>query len=789
MLRSCLFAGGLLLAAAPGLTQAEPDRRAALLRQRAAIDAELRALDAAASAPAPAPAAPRPATARPPAPPGEDAILVEGRALPLTQAVRGQTVTTIDRAQFDTTPATTLADMVRLAPGVSVIQGNGPRDTGISIRGSNARNSFGARNIQVFEDDFPVTQPDGLARFDLTDPHAYAAIDVVRGPSSARYGNYATGGALNFRTRSGADIQGLEFGLDGGNYGYANLYATLGGAAGGHDYALFGSLVRGDGSTAHTGYQTGTINARVTLALSPRDRLTAKLIYNESDLQLSTRLSYADYRANPYQRGCARAATRSAGCGVIQVFQNGISGARIAQSAAEADLARHDRRTIAGVRWEHDLSATTTWRTQAVFDSRVVFQPTNATPFKGTLNSYTLMTDLTDRGRLFGLPATGLIGLSYGFLDNSSYSFNKTPAGRNGLGALTQTVFGTIRNVAGHAREEITLVPDLQLIAGIGAERSELDLRQTSYSYAASGTQALLVPALRRFWNVAPEAALLWQASAAWRLHARIGTGYGIPQSGALFVTPQGVPGNNSALKAQRNTGVDIGAELGLGRRLHAELTGFYEWFRNEQVTQSAGVDLMSYTFNAPRSVHRGVEAGLGLVPLPDLLPGLRLDATYSYDDQRYTRYVERLSAGGATALFDRAGRRIPGVAPHVATGRLGYSQSRGPARGLGGFIEVSYRAGTWIDNGNHLRLPGYTLANLSLFYDPPGDGWLGRMRLFAAVQNLFDRTYIGSAAVIADSLDPVTGGEAGAAALRSVSGSIYAGAPRTIVAGVRTRL
>ena len=76
-------------------------------------------------------------------------------------------------------------------------QGNGPRDMGVSIRGSNARNGFGIRNIVIFDDGFPVTQPDGLSRSDLIDPHAYGAIDVIRGPSSALYGNYATGGAVN----------------------------------------------------------------------------------------------------------------------------------------------------------------------------------------------------------------------------------------------------------------------------------------------------------------------------------------------------------------------------------------------------------------------------------------------------------------------------------------------------------------------------------------------------------------------------------------------------------------
>ncbi|RZM31567.1 MAG: Plug domain-containing protein, partial [Sphingomonas sp.] len=133
-------------------------------------------------------------SAVPGAPPEGDPrgdIVVTARALSPTAQATGQTVTTIDDDVIRGVPATTIADLVKLSPGVAVIQGNGPRDIGLSIRGSNARNSFGARNIQVFEDDFPVTQPDGLAHFDLADPHAYGAVDVVRGPSSARYGNYA----------------------------------------------------------------------------------------------------------------------------------------------------------------------------------------------------------------------------------------------------------------------------------------------------------------------------------------------------------------------------------------------------------------------------------------------------------------------------------------------------------------------------------------------------------------------------------------------------------------------
>jgi iron complex outermembrane receptor protein len=147
-------------------------------------------------------------------------------ATPLTllyQQPTGQTETTVPRENVLTnTKAFSTWEALRDSPGVTLKQGNGARDVGISIRGSNARNGFGIRNIAIYEDGFPVTQPDGLSRGDLIDLHAYSGIDVIRGPSSALFGNYATGGAVNFRLRRGAEINGLDVGTEGGSFGYLN---------------------------------------------------------------------------------------------------------------------------------------------------------------------------------------------------------------------------------------------------------------------------------------------------------------------------------------------------------------------------------------------------------------------------------------------------------------------------------------------------------------------------------------------------------------------------------------
>ncbi|MFT8781267.1 TonB-dependent receptor plug domain-containing protein, partial [Acetobacter orientalis] len=117
-------------------------------------------------------------------------ILVTGlnRSSALTRPA-GQTTYSSDRRDFANQIGQSVADMVVTIPGVSFTQGNGPRDTVVSVRGSGDRQSYGLKNLQVLEDGFPMTQPDGTARADLIDPHAYQGVDVFEGPASTLYGN------------------------------------------------------------------------------------------------------------------------------------------------------------------------------------------------------------------------------------------------------------------------------------------------------------------------------------------------------------------------------------------------------------------------------------------------------------------------------------------------------------------------------------------------------------------------------------------------------------------------
>jgi iron complex outermembrane receptor protein len=94
------------------------------------------------------------------------------------------------------------------------------------------------------------------------------------------------------------------------------------------------------------------------------------------------------------------------------------------------------------------------------------------------------------------------------------------------------------------------------------------------------------------------------------------------------------------------------------------------------------------------------------------------------------------------------------------------------------------------MDNANLVEAPAYHLVNLNLHYDPDIEfGFVKGFNLFFEIENLFDKTYVASANNISDSISSTTGLANSAAVLYGVGGSIYAGAPRTFVGGLRVKL
>ena len=212
--------------------------------------------------------------------------------------------------------------------------------------------------------------------------------------------------------------------------------------------------------------------------------------------------------------------------------------------------------------------------------------------------------------------------------------------------------------------------------------------------------------------------------------------------------------------------------------------TGFYEFFQNELVSQATpvGAPNASYTFNAPRSEHRGVELAADW----KFYPGWRFTAAYTYLDEVYTEYTENIT-NGAVFSFNRAGNKIPGISPNELTARLGYDEMSGPLAGLGAFVEVQWKDSFYMDNANLLKAPGYELVNLNVHYKTdlvsdylqvPEPVSRGQERVrpdLCRFRQQYRELGHGRAAF-----------KIPRAYLANTTGSIYAGSPRAFVAGMK---
>lgn len=746
-------------------------------------------------------AAPNPSQ---PAPPG---FSPRKLALPVYRDPTGQTFTTIQGKDFDNMPLVSVREMLQYSPGVSFKQGNGPRDVVISIRGSSARNGFGVRNIVILEDGFSVTQPDGLSRTDLTDPHAYAGVDVYRGPSSALFGNFANGGAINFRTRTGAEIDGVQVGSEFGSYGYLNNFTSIGKKVDNVDIAIFASDVRGDGWTLHNRYDTQTVNATARWQVTPDDLLTFKFIHNQLYSDLSSRLSLNQYYLNPYQSGCQAmsqlGATTPLGylnrsfcgsSGVPLTGLNGTGGPFFQTTGYLAGFNRNDRRDVLGLRWEHNFDVNTFWRTQVIYDDKNISQPTGNTAALQDEPAVNASTDITQLGSLAGFEARHFAGLYFNRARYTSYTNSTLPIGSGATGGIQAKQNAMMQNLGARGREEVALSKDVTMVLGLAAEMTKIAAVQEQFTYVNAPANPAFgqiatwqgIPVNKTYWNFGPEASVTWRVTPELLTHFRASSGYGTPNPGQLFVNQQGRPGANTDLKTQRNTGIDIGFDWRPDETLLFSLTGFHEWYQNEQIQQSPGAGLLSYTFNAPGSVHRGIESLVDWRPID----GWKVLANYTYNNQIFTNFSEQLAAGGVTSYFNRAGNKIPNVPTHNATARLGYDQPFGEYKGFGAFVEYVYQSSYYIDNANVLTIPSYGLVNANVHFDRDLEMWpVKNFSVYFEVRNIFDRNWVASANNITNTAALVNGVvvQNGYAQLaQNSTGSIYAGNPRLFQGGVK---
>ncbi|MFS4583526.1 TonB-dependent receptor domain-containing protein [Phaeobacter sp. C3_T13_0] len=126
-------------------------------------------------------------------------------------------VTVINQEEIDDRQAATVAELIDSVPGVSLVNGNTPKGSGINIRGFGATSSFGTDQKVAVVVDGASTGSEELYRIGtqlFTDPELYRGVSVLRGTvGSFEYGSGIIGGVVRLETKDASDFTDGEIGL------------------------------------------------------------------------------------------------------------------------------------------------------------------------------------------------------------------------------------------------------------------------------------------------------------------------------------------------------------------------------------------------------------------------------------------------------------------------------------------------------------------------------------------------------------------------------------------------
>lgn len=606
-------------------------------------------------------------------------------------------------------PGLGLDEAMTTIPGVFVAnRWNYSLDQRLSIRGAGSRANFGMRGVKVFLDGVPQTLPDGQSQLTNVEFASLDRVEVLRGASSSLYGN-ASGGALLLTTASPSE-------------GPSSLNARV-------EAGSFGTVKWLAGGTLQSGPWSG-------------------------GLQLS-RLTFDGFRqhSGAESRQLAAVARRGFGDGTVVTLR-----------VVAADNPRAE-----------NPGALTAAEVAAKPDSAAAGNILRGADKSVTQQQVSLKVDHPLGRGLLSLMGFGL------WRDLVNPLATPPP----GTGRLPQEgTWNAIDRAAGGLRAEWSTPLSTSISAVLGADLQLMrDDRENRASLAGEPTDEVLVNQRERVLETGPFVQLRWrpnanitvdagtrydavrfdvedkllsdgvdnggdrtmsalsaslgiavQPSEQVTLYLQTSTAFETPTTTELVNQTGAAAGFNPDLDPQRAMNLEAGVRARAGV-VDLNVTGFVTSV-HDAIIQVREVGGRAYFSNAGRTRNRGIEAGASALVSDRMM----LQAAYTLADYTFSDYVVVNGAVSDTLT----GNRLSGVPRNFL--RAGVRM--GPFAGLTFDIDQVMSSSLFADDANTVEVASWGAGVTNLRATWTGSTGGLRFTPFFAVQNLFDRAYIGSVTI-----------------------------------------
>lgn len=629
--------------------------------------------------------------------------------------------TVVSVTQRDPGKLTNLGDIFQQTPGVFVSDGG----SFISMRGSDIANegSRNGRGIRANLDGFPLGRTESGFTNALIDPLATDYVEVYRGGNSLRYGAIATGGALNFVSKTGWTAPGTGLSIFGGSFGTLQTQIENGGVKGPFDWYLQGNYFKKDGYLLHTGEENSRFSGNVGWQITPN--IESRTFFAAG----RTRMDMGD--SIPLDQ--------------LEVQRRGAIGwGTLFNARLDFDYQRIANRTTI-------RDGNTSYEFGSYFlNTKLDHLPV---PMAGIIDYG--WRDMGVSGRvehktsLAGLPTELVAGLRVGYTDGDFDRFQHLNRGIDKGRQIYDWGFSSWL-VESYAESAIEILPRVRLFAGLQGVFTSRDLNDKYSSGAVAavpptgpnvipqpGRANALLEYDRNFQALNPKIGVNWEYSRNHFVFVNFTGSYEVP-SGAdfanVFAVDAGrglVPQLNAQSAWTWETGIRGGWE-----RFKYDLTFYHMRLHDEILTRcateiSAGcTSSNTVAFNADRTIHNGIEFGLKTQPFVDVFrygDSIFANMVWNYMDFRFDN----------DPVFGN--NRMPVIPMNQFYGELGY---RHPS-GFYASANLRYLSDRYTtfdgSGGNAFIVPDYTLFGAKLGWQAPDKSW----SVFIEGRNLTDVAYV----------------------------------------------
>ena len=168
----------------------------------------------------------------------------------------------------------------------------------INIRGGSIRSPFGVRNVKVYWNHIPVTDPGGNTYFNQFATNNFSSIDVVNGPAGSMYGA-GTGGLILMRSFDEKWQQGASLEIMGGSFGLKNLITSVNFGDRNNRNTISYAHNQTDGYREHTNMRRDNFSWTSDLKYSDKHQLTTGILFTDLFYQTPGALTLAQFNTNP----------------------------------------------------------------------------------------------------------------------------------------------------------------------------------------------------------------------------------------------------------------------------------------------------------------------------------------------------------------------------------------------------------------------------------------------------------------------------------------------------------